>query len=283
MSTPRRVGQGWVWRGLVALVASVGMGTLLYAWSRTLPDVGQLGSLTALAGITPSPLHPLPESPGNTERRDMLVALPDIAPYAVAAIVFSEDRRFYQHPGFDLRGLARSLFATLVQGRQEGGSTITAQLVRSTLLAPDRTLGRKLRELILSYRVEQRYNKSEILAGYLNTVYWGGDLSGIGAASEAYFGKPPARLTLAEGVYLAALLPAPNARYADLKRARREMRVRLDGMVQEGLVTRQQAQQAWLEPLQPRGWLAHYDGRGNLIEARTLEAQANIPSPWRPL
>lgn len=275
MSTPRRGGQGWKWLALTALVVSAGAGALFYAWSRSLPDVGRLGSLAALAGIAPGPLQPLPEPPGSAERRDLPVALPDIAPYAVAAVVWSEDRRFYQHPGFDPRGLARSLFATLVQGRQEGGSTITAQLVRSTLLAPDKTLGRKLRELVLSYRVERRYNKSEILAGYLNAVYWGGDLSGIGAASEAYFGKPPARLTLAEGVYLASLLPAPNARYAHLAETRREMRVRLDGMAQEGLITAQQAQQAWLEPLQPRGWQARYDGRGNLTEARP-QAQAGI-------
>jgi membrane peptidoglycan carboxypeptidase len=281
MSTPRRGSQSWKWLVLAALAVSAGTGTLFYTWSRSLPDVGRLGNLEALAGIAPSPLRPLPEPPGSAERRDLPVALPDIAPYAVAAVVWSEDRRFYQHPGFDLRSLVRSLFATLVQGRQQGGSTITAQLVRSTLLTPDKTLERKFRELILSYRVERRYNKSEILAGYLNTVYWGGTVSGIRAASEAYFGKPPADLTLAEGVYLAALLPAPNARYAHLAQTRREMRVRLDGMAREGLITRLQAHQAWLEPLQPRGWQAHYDRRGNLTEARLLEAQAGVPTRSR--
>lgn len=271
----------WGWTRLTLLLVLTGSGTLFYAWSRSLPDVGQLGNLGALAGIAPGPLRPLPEPPGSEERRDLPVALPDIAPYAVAAVVWSEDRRFYQHPGFDPRSLVRSLFATLVLGRREGGSTITAQLVRSTLVTPDKTLERKFRELILSYRVERHYNKSEILAAYLNTVYWGGTLSGIRAASEAYFGKPPASLTLAEGVYLASLLPAPNARYAHLAETRREMGVRLNGMAREGLITHLQAHQAWLELLQPLGWQARYDGRGNLTEARLLDPQANVPTQSR--
>ncbi|MBF6595140.1 MAG: transglycosylase domain-containing protein [Thermaceae bacterium] len=274
MSWGQPLARAWKWVGLGMAVGLLALGTLLLVWSQNLPDVAQLGGLKTLVGLGTTQPKPLPE-PFTTARPDLPVALPDIAPFAVAAIISSEDRRFYQHPGFDLRALARSLYETL-RGHRQGASTLTEQLVRSTLLAPDKTLERKFREMLLAYQVEQRYNKSEILAGYLNTVYWGANLSGIRSAALAYFGKPPADLTLAQGVYLAALLPAPNARFAHLKLARREMQVRLKVMVQDGLITPQQAKAAWLEPLQPRGWQAQYDRNGNLLQARLIEAQANV-------
>lgn len=229
--------------GLLGVLVVTG---LLYGWSRNLPDVRQLDGLHTLVAQPPSGSANLPE-PIPGEYTDPPVALSEVAPIAVTAIVASEDRRFYQHRGFDLIGLARSLWSTLVLHRREGGSTITAQLVRSTILPPDNTLQRKFKELWLSFQVEQRYSKQEILAGYLNTVYWGKQLRGIHAAAKAYFRKSPRQLDLAEGVYLASLLPAPNLRQEDPALMRREVELRLGHMVQAGQITKKQAQQALIE------------------------------------
>ena len=182
-------------------------------------------------------------------------------------IVSSEDRRFYSHPGFDLIGLGRALFES-ASGNRQGGSTITAQLVRSTLIAPDRSLERKVREALLSVQLERRFSKDEILAGYLNTVYWGKNLAGIRAAARAYFGIEPAQLSLAQGTYLAALLPGPNTRYANLRMARRDMRLRLERMRDDGEINRAQLELAWRERLVPLGWFARYDTNGNLLTAQ---------------
>lgn len=99
---------------------------------------------------------------------------------------------------------------------------------------------------------------------------------GIRAAAEAYFGKDPAALTLAEGLYLASLIPAPNARYQDPEGVRRRMRRVLDEMVREGWITEALAERAWKEPLKPRGWEVRYDEEGNLLEARLVDPEARI-------
>lgn len=133
-----------------------------------------------------------------------------------------------------------------------------------------------MKEWVLALELERRYTKAEILEMYLNVVPWGGNAVGIRAAAEAYFGKDPAALTLAEGLYLASLIPAPNARYQDLEGVRRRMRRVLDEMVREGWITEALAERAWKEPLKPRGWEVRYDEEGNLLEARLVDPEARI-------
>jgi penicillin-binding protein 1A len=263
---------------LVSLVAVTG---LILWWTRDLPDYRELASLRlratsqVLARDNRQAGLILPvDDEARVNRRP--VTLREVSPAAVAAIVSSEDRHFYTHHGVDLPGLARSLAATVLRGSRQGASTLTAQYVRSTILEDDETLRRKVRELVLSVQVDRYLTKDEILAGYLNSVFWGGNLSGIGAASRAYFGKPPSDLTLAEGVYLAALLPAPNSRFRNLEFVRgKVMKSRLERLVEDGRVSRADADAAWRQPLTPRGWRTRYDGQGNLLGSQLLDASVS--------
>ena len=178
-----------------------------WAWtySRDLPNLNTLEGLKFHAG-SPQPLHWSVPSSTNAIFDSKPVPLENIVPLMLSAIVSSEDRRFYDHAGFDLVGLGRSLFETAL-GHHQGGSTITTQLVRSTILKPQKNLKRKVQELWLSNQLEQRLSKAEILTGYINTVYWGGQLYGIRAAAKAYFGKSPRALTLPRAFTLRRCYP----------------------------------------------------------------------------
>ncbi|RDU38831.1 penicillin-binding protein [Neobacillus piezotolerans] len=135
--------------------------------------------------------------------------LPDHVKNAVVSI---EDERFYQHHGFDVRGIARAFFGNLFAGRiTGGGSTITQQLAKNALLSPEQTYRRKAEELFLAAKLEDTYKKEEILEMYLNQVYFGSGAWGIGSASERYFNKNIKDVTISEAAMLAGLLQAPSA------------------------------------------------------------------------
>jgi membrane peptidoglycan carboxypeptidase len=152
-----------------------------------------------------------------------LVSLADVSKPAKATVLASEDSNFYHHGALNWTSLIRA-FATNVQAGEvvEGGSTITQQLVKNTLgLDPyDRSYDRKLQELALSIRVEQKYTKNQIFELYLNQVYLANGVYGIGTAAEYYFGKPASELTLPEGATLAGMIQAPNY-YDPLKHAKK--------------------------------------------------------------
>ncbi len=133
--------------------------------------------------------------------------IPDIVQKATIAI---EDREFYTHPGFSLRGIARAANETLRNDHLQGGSTITQQLIKSALLTPEITITRKLKELVLSLEAERIYSKNQILEMYLNQVPYGGTAWGIESASRMYFGKSVKDLTLNEAALLAGLPAAPS-------------------------------------------------------------------------
>jgi 1A family penicillin-binding protein len=172
------------------------------------------------------------------------------------ATISTEDANFYQHPGVDAWGLARALWTNLQGGSGGvGGSTITQQLARAVLLSPDeagqRTLRRKAREAVLAFRIDSRYSKDEILALYLNTIYYGNMAYGVEAAAQAYFGKPARDLDLAECALLAGLPQSPS-RYnplADPDAAKARQREVLDLLVKHGYLTEPQAAVAAAEPL----------------------------------
>jgi penicillin-binding protein 1A len=145
-------------------------------------------------------------------QRRVWVALPDIPDHVQKAFIATEDRRFYQHKGIDERGLIRAFIGNLASsGRPQGGSTITQQIVKNLLVGEDLTYERKIREMIVASRVEQRLSKAEILELYLNSVYLGRGSWGIELAARSYFGKPANELTLEEGALLAGLTKGPNA------------------------------------------------------------------------
>jgi len=139
------------------------------------------------------------------------VVLQDLPPFVAKAVLASEDRRYYSHFGLDAWGLARALWVNLQAGRVvQGGSTITQQLAKNLFLKPERTYVRKVQEALLAVYLEMSFSKDEILAIYLNRVYYGAGAFGIDAAARRYFNKPASRLTLIEAAILAGLLKAPT-------------------------------------------------------------------------
>ncbi len=138
------------------------------------------------------------------------IALSQIPIHARLATIAIEDAEFYNHPGFSLRGILRAIIRNVQKGELAGGSTITQQLVKNALLSPEKTLPRKLKELILAVQVELSFSKDEILEMYLNEVSYGGTAYGIQEASQVYFGKNAQDLTLGEASLLAGLPKSPS-------------------------------------------------------------------------
>src|SRR5438445_583444 len=177
------------------------------------------GAVTALrdAGGAELPLvrlEPLPIGgiyPANNEDR-VLVRLSEVPQHFVQALIATEDRQFYSHKGFDPRALVRAALS-LASDKVQGGSTLTQQLVKNFFLTPERTLQRKLTELIMAVLLELHYDKTEILETYLNEIYFGQDrdraIHGVGLAAQFYFGKEVQYLTLAESALLVGLVKGP--------------------------------------------------------------------------
>lgn len=180
------------------------------------------------------------------------------------ATVAVEDAGFYTNPGVDLRGIVRAFWLNAQQecGTQtacppiSGGSTITQQLVRGVLLAPEErsriSYERKLREAILAYRVNREYSKDQILGLYLNEVYYGNQAYGVEAAAEGYFGKSVWDLSLPEATLIAGLPQSPTVLnpFTNMPGAKARQRVTLDLMVKSGYLTPQQANDAYNAPVQ---------------------------------
>ncbi len=184
------------------------------------------------------------------------VALDEIPPDLLRAVVAVEDARFYRHPGVDPVGIVRAAWANLrARSVVQGGSTITQQLARTLFLTPERHLWRKVEELALALWLEARYPKDRILELYLNRVYFGEGATGIGAAARVYFGKEPAELTLGESALLAGLIRAPSALspYRNPEGALKRRRVVLSRMEELGYILPQAAREAGNEPIRLAG------------------------------
>jgi penicillin-binding protein 1A len=181
------------------------------------------------------------------KERRIVIPLAEVPPLLVKAFIAAEDSRFFQHQGVDPFSILRAAIKNLEAGTiRQGGSTITQQVTRSFLLTPERSYLRKIKEVILSYRIEKAFTKEEILFLYLNQIYLGHGAYGVQAAAENYFGKPVKELSLAECAILAGLPQAPT-RYSPFRHPE-QARVRqvyvLNRMVEEGFITREQADQA---------------------------------------
>ena len=158
-----------------------------------------------------------------------------------------EDNRFHQHGGIDLEAVMRAMLVNLQSGELvEGGSTISQQLVKNLFLSQDRTWSRKAFEIPLTFLMESQFSKQEILEMYLNSIYFVSGAYGIGAASQTYFAKAPAALSLAESALIAGLPAAPSlySPLVDMTMAMQRQRVVLSAMVKHGYITQQQAEQA---------------------------------------
>ena len=172
-----------------------------------------------------------------------------------AAFLSAEDKNFYQHPGVDPAGLARAIvnnFQNIGSGRRpEGASTITQQVAKNFLLSSDQTIDRKVKEAILSFRIEQAYSKDKILELYLNEIFFGLNSYGIAGAALTYFDKAVTELTTAEAAYLAALPKGPN-NYHPYRREAAAIERRnwvVDRMAENGYITQSEADEAKKQPL----------------------------------
>jgi len=147
----------------------------------------------------------------STERTDG-IELKDVPKYIPEAVVSIEDERFYEHNGFDVKGISRAFFKNILSGRiTGGGSTITQQLTKNALLSPEQTYKRKIEELFLAVELEKHYEKEDILQMYLNHVYFGSGAWGIKQAALTYYNKDINDISLSEAALLAGLLQAPSA------------------------------------------------------------------------
>ncbi len=179
--------------------------------------------------------------------RRIAVPLAQIPQFVQRAFVSAEDQRFFEHKGIDERGLVRAFVTNMMQpGRPQGGSTITQQMVKNVLVGDNVTYERKIREILVTAKVEKILSKQEILELYLNSIYFGRNSWGVEMAARSYFGKSIKDVTLVEGALLAGLVKGPN--YFSPDRAPDRARERLDyvlGRMQEdGVITADQLKQS---------------------------------------
>ncbi|MBQ3971916.1 MAG: transglycosylase domain-containing protein [Selenomonadaceae bacterium] len=189
-------------------------------------------------------------------RQETYVTIDRISTDLQHAVIAVEDNRFYSHHGFDPEGIARASLVNLQYGQiEEGASTITQQLVKNLFLSQEQSFGRKAEELMLSLAMEANYSKDEILELYLNTIYFGSNFYGIHDASNGYFDKSAAELSLAEAAMLAGLPNAPSlySPYVDFLMAKKRQFIVLDAMARYGYISREDAEDAKIKPI----YLAH--------------------------
>ena len=186
------------------------------------------------------------------KEKRFLVHLQDMPEYLPKAFLAAEDSGFYKHEGIDPFAIVRAMFMNIKAGGiRQGGSTITQQVVKRLLLTPEKSFERKIKEAMLSYRLEQYLNKDEILTIYLNQIYLGSKAYGVEAAAREYFGKHVQDLTLAESAVLAGLPQAPSrySPYSDPEAAKGRQKYVLDQMLSQGFITNAQYDQAIAQKL----------------------------------
>lgn len=212
------------------------------------------------------------------------VKLTDVPKHLTDAILATEDARFYDHPGFDIIGLARAAMANFnSSGIKQGGSTITQQLARNAFGLQGKNYQRKITEIFLAMRIERERTKDQILTNYLNRIYLGHGCSGVGAAARCYFGKDVRDITLVESATLAGIIKAPVAFSPILqpKLARQKRDLTLRRMVETGVITEAEGSAALEQPLTVR-----YDKTrvrtGYMLAAARSEFQAMGLKPGSP-
>jgi penicillin-binding protein 1A len=238
------------------IVGSAGAGFLLWRVSKDLPDY------ESLAKYEPPVMTRIHAHDGSliaeyARERRIFVPINTIPKTVIAAFLSAEDKRFYEHGGLDMQGIARAvlkLAETKMAGgdrRAEGASTITQQVAKNFLLTSDRTIERKIKEAILAIRIERAYTKDKILELYLNEIYLGVGAYGVAAAGLAYFNKELKDLTIEEVAYLAALPKAPNNYHPFRQKEKAtERRNWIIGQMEEnGYITDEEARAAKQKPL----------------------------------
>src|SRR5436190_19760030 len=237
---------------VVVFCAALGFAAImaLYLYyARDLPDPNALSrrQLFQTARILDRQGRLLQEINDPTGGRRIVVHLSDVTKVMRDATIAAEDASFYDNPGFDVRAVVRATYQWLRSGTpQSGASTITQQLVKNTLLGPEQTAERKIKEAFLAMELTRRYSKDQILEMYVNEIFYGNHAYGIEAASETYFGKPARELTVAEASLLAGLPQAPSYYdpYTNLAAARERQQHVLEQMVRTGAISQSESDAA---------------------------------------
>lgn len=184
------------------------------------------------------------------------VPLSEVSPHLINATVAIEDKRFYDHNGFDYKRIVGAALADIkAMSKVQGASTISQQYARNLFLEHDKTWKRKVVEALYTLRLEMNYTKEQIIEGYLNTIYYGHGAYGIEAASQFYFNKPATNLSLAESTMLAGIPKGPTyySPLENLDHAKKRQKVILGSMVENDLISKKQANQIYLEKLDFHG------------------------------
>lgn len=237
---------------ILAILILIPIATYLY-YARDISDQERLMNRNNTGVVFMDRDNKVFYSIGRSKQQD-LVPLDKISTEAQNALVASEDKDFYNHGGFSVLSIARALLTNISHGdlTAYGGSTLTQQLAKNTLLSANKTVMRKYQELAVAIAIERQYSKDQILEMYLNSVYFGENTFGIKDAADVYFGKKASELDLAESAMLIGLLPAPNA-YSPItgnKEYARERQVEvLSRMVENGYITDAQQKKALAEKL----------------------------------
>ena len=239
---------------VIAFFGAIGVGAGAYLWWNIFPDLPSIQTLKDVQLQVPLRVYSADNAAiaeFGEQRRTPLPRskMPEMLINAVLAI---EDARFYDHPGVDWKSLLRAAVHLLQSGEiQQGGSTITMQVARNFFLTPERTMTRKLREIILALRIETELTKDEILELYLNKIFFGNRAYGVAAAAQIYYGKSIEDLSLAQYAVLAGLPKAPSANnpLANPERALERRNYILKRMLELAYINDAQYQQAVVEPL----------------------------------
>ncbi len=241
------------------LVGFIGVSLLFAYYAKDLPNPNRVKRRTGFSSQIFDRNGVLLYSLYANQNREP-VKLSDVPMALRQATISIEDKNFYHHPGFDVRGIIRALIKTVVFGRLEGGSTLTQQLVKNVLLSSERTLPRKVKELILTVQIEKKYTKDQILQMYLNEAPYGGQAWGVKAAAYQYFGKEVKNLNLAESAALAGLPQSPTRYSQNFKLLKARQKHVLKRMVEDNYITQKQADAAYKTQL-------NFKMRGNVIRA----------------
>ncbi|MFZ7944659.1 MULTISPECIES: transglycosylase domain-containing protein [Bacillaceae] len=249
---------------ILLILLVVLLGTILYfGWLATRANVESLKEGLSQPTVIYDKGGKVASNVATNRTKGVKVAeLPKYVPNAVVAI---EDERFYEHSGFDVKGIARAFFSNLFAGRiTGGGSTLTQQLTKNALLSPERTYKRKAEELFLAVKIEKVYTKEEILQMYINQVYFGSGAWGIANASKKYFNKDVKDISVSEAAMLAGLLHAPNYLdpYKNYDLAIKRRNVVLGKMKELGFISAQEVETAKKEKISLN------DGGGSFVERK---------------
>ena len=234
------------WSVVLGVWVLIFMAAFVLVFSRGLPDTSKLYDIHRQPSISYLDRNGALLSVRGSQYAPP-VDIDSLPAYVPAAFVSVEDRRFYQHWGFDPVGIGRAVVADIHRGHAaEGASTITQQLARNLFLTPDQNIKRKVQELLLAVWLEHQYSKKQILALYLNRVYFGAGAYGIESASETFFNKPASKLSIGEAALLAALLKSPThySPVNEQERAGRRATIVLDKMVETHAITAEQRDEA---------------------------------------